>query len=99
MGKATKLLKAFINGIPDHVLIGISTNPGKIWADTDFRLDMQGMTSAQQHNLQVQINNGTTISTLKKFAPQTVAGPVLAPSDDSMTPAEIRAQLLAKMLV
>ncbi|KAM0259449.1 hypothetical protein ACHAQJ_003344 [Trichoderma viride] len=99
MGKASKSLKAFIDEIPDSSLTGLSTSPGTIYSDTDFRLDMQGMTTAQEHNLQVQINKNTTISTLKKFAPKTVAGPVLVPSNSPSSAADIRAQLLAKVSI
>jgi len=57
------------------------------------------MTSAQEHNLQIQINKGTSISTLKKFAPQTVAGPVLVPSGDPWTASKIKDELRNSMLV
>ncbi len=43
MGKASKALVAFINGIPDAKLTGISQSPHTIHQDTDFRLDMQGV--------------------------------------------------------
>lgn len=117
MGKATKALKAFIEGIPDTSLARLSMSAGTIYSDTDFRLDMQGvripipfdqiyllltcvqMTTAQEHNLQVQVNKGTSISTLKKVAPATVAGPVLVPSGSPWSAADIRAQLLAKILI
>lgn len=45
MGKASKALQAFINGIPDAKLTGISQSPGTIYHDTDFRLDMQGVST------------------------------------------------------
>ncbi|KAI0315671.1 hypothetical protein OF83DRAFT_1265903, partial [Amylostereum chailletii] len=66
MGRASKALEAFINSIPDAKLTGLSTGAATLYKDTDFRLDMQGMTSdkPQKFNLQVQINNGTSISTL-----------------------------------
>jgi len=57
------------------------------------------MTSAQEHNLQVQINKGTSISTLKKFAPKTVAGPVLVPSKNPWSASTIRAALKEKVLI
>ncbi|KAL2206896.1 hypothetical protein CC79DRAFT_1398762 [Sarocladium strictum] len=99
MGKASKSLKAFISSIPDSALNRLPLEGGTIYINTDFRLDMQGMTSAQEHNLQVQINKGTTISTLKKFAPQTVAGPVLVPSEDPWAAEDIRAKLLASVKI
>ena len=50
-----------------------------------------------KHNLQIQVNKGTSISTLKKVAPKTVAGPVLASTGDSAS--TIRSGLLAKVLI
>jgi hypothetical protein len=47
----------------------------------------------QKYNLQVQINRETTITSLKKSAPQTVAL-CLVPMDMSMTPAQIKAALI-----
>lgn len=40
-GKAHKALEAFINEFPDSKLSGLPTQGGKIYTDTDFRLDMQ----------------------------------------------------------
>ncbi|ETS84909.1 hypothetical protein PFICI_02934 [Pestalotiopsis fici W106-1] len=99
MGKANKSLKEFINNIPDSVLEALPTAPGKMYSDTNFRLDMQGMTTAGEHNLQVQVNNQTTISTLKKHAPKTVAGPVLVPKGNTTDAATIRASLLNELLI
>ncbi|KAK4063426.1 uncharacterized protein Triagg1_9446 [Trichoderma aggressivum f. europaeum] len=99
MGKADKQLKAFIENIPDSSLTALPTNPGTLHKDTNFRLDMQGMTKKQEHNLQVQVNKGTTITSLKKVAPKTVAGPVLVKSKEPSSAADIRAELLAKMLI
>ena len=49
-----------------------------------------------RHNLQVQVNRQTKISTLKNLArAKTVAGPVLADGDE--TPEEIRKALLESM--
>ncbi|KAI1177569.1 hypothetical protein F4777DRAFT_541438 [Nemania sp. FL0916] len=101
MGKANKALRAFIDGIPNSKLESLSTNPGKIHSDDDFRLDMQGMTSDKppKHNLQIQINNETRISTLKKLAPKTVAGPVLVDPGKTPDPAKIKSDLKAKILI
>ncbi|KAI0346108.1 hypothetical protein BDW22DRAFT_1425635 [Trametopsis cervina] len=87
MGKADKALVAFINAIPDDKLTAIPTNTGTLYRDTDFRLDMQGMTTGnpQRHNLQVQINKQTTISTLKKHAPATVSTYLSAPGATAAT--------------
>jgi len=43
MGKASKALKEFINGIPDSKLTGLPSSGGTIYKDTNFRLDMQGV--------------------------------------------------------
>lgn len=48
------------------------------------------MTTAHEHNLQIQINKGTKISTLKKLAPNTIAGPVLVPYENPWSAAEIK---------
>ena len=50
-----------------------------------------------KHNLQIQVNKGTKISTLKNVAPRTVAGPVLAATGESAS--TIKSALLAKMLL
>ena len=42
MGKASKALKEFINGIPDSKLTGLPDQAGTISSDKDFRFDMQG---------------------------------------------------------
>ncbi|KAF2255933.1 hypothetical protein BU26DRAFT_12098 [Trematosphaeria pertusa] len=99
MGKASKALKGFIDNIPDSDLEALPTSAGTIYSDDNFRLDMQGMTSSQEYNLQVQINKGTTISTLKKFSPATVAGPVLVPSDDPWSASKIRNELIDNILI
>ncbi|KAF8523422.1 hypothetical protein JB92DRAFT_2705083 [Gautieria morchelliformis] len=82
MGKATKALKAFIDGVPDSKLTGLPMTATKLYTDTNFRLDMQG----------VQVNNGTSISTLKTIAPDTVAH-CLAPVDPAWTADEVRQAL------
>ncbi|KAK8076917.1 hypothetical protein PG996_003087 [Apiospora saccharicola] len=100
MGKNTKRVKEFIESIPDSKLAGFSKNTGLIYKDNDFRLDMQGMTTGnpQKHNLQVQINKETTVTSLKKAAPATVAM-AHVPDDESMTPQQIRDALIADIRV
>lgn len=78
MGKATKALEAFIANIPAAKLTNFSSSIGTIYTDQDFRLDMQKMNSDKTHNLQIQANKNATITSVKKIAPQTVAGPVHA---------------------
>jgi len=51
-----------------------------------------------KYNLQVQINRETTISSLKKSAPQSVTI-ALVPSDGSWTAKEIRNALIKKISV
>ncbi|KAF8448151.1 hypothetical protein BGX38DRAFT_1093445 [Terfezia claveryi] len=95
MGKASKALREFINGIPDNKINPPPGAAGTIVSDENFRLDMQGLTSGkpQKFNLQVQINSQTSISTIKKLAPKTVAT-YLTPTDNPGTPAQIRAGLI-----
>ncbi|CAL1709018.1 unnamed protein product [Somion occarium] len=93
MGKADKAFKTFVNNIPNDKLTSLPDATQTLYRDVDFRLDMQGMTADKppRHNLQVQINNSTTISTLKKQAPKTVSMYHASKSD---TPAVIRQGLL-----
>ncbi|TVY27752.1 hypothetical protein LHYA1_G003768 [Lachnellula hyalina] len=92
MGKNTKRTKEFIESIPDSKLDGLPSTGGTLYNDTDFRLDMQGMTSKDPkcHNLQVQ--------TLKKAAPQTVAT-FLVKKDDPPTTADIRSGLIQSISI
>lgn len=53
--------------------------------------------SPAKHNLQIQVNKGTGISTLKKAAPKTVAGPVFAVAGESAS--SLRSALSAKILI
>ncbi|KAJ4386802.1 hypothetical protein N0V93_009700 [Gnomoniopsis smithogilvyi] len=101
MGKASSSLIEFIEDIPEDKLKALPTTHTKIYFNVDYRLDMQGMTTKkpQHHNLQVQVNNGTTITTLKALAPVTVAGTTLVPSENPWTPAEIKADLMAKRMM
>ncbi|KAG0632899.1 hypothetical protein HOY80DRAFT_897391, partial [Tuber brumale] len=94
-GQAKKSLRDFINEIPNSKLTGFRESTGMIYSDRNFRLDMQGKTTDGRYNLQVQINGGTTISTLQGFAAETVAGPVLATGTESA--GTIRAGLLDTM--
>ncbi|KAG4435591.1 hypothetical protein IFR05_008937 [Cadophora sp. M221] len=100
MGKNTKKVAAFIESIPNAKLEGLTRLGGTIFKDTDFRLDMQGMTTGRprMHNLQVQINRETTITSLKKAAPQTVAS-LLVEEENPGTPAEIKQGLIASILI
>ncbi|CAZ82270.1 unnamed protein product [Tuber melanosporum] len=97
MGKANKALRDFINDIPDSKLTGFPESGGTIYSDRDFRLDMQCKTSNGGYNLQIQINKGTTITSLRSSAPRTVAGPVLATGTESAS--VIRANFIALMKI
>lgn len=46
MGKADKALKEFIAAIPASKLQDLPTNAGTLYKDVNFRLDMQGVSSA-----------------------------------------------------
>lgn len=52
----------------------------------------------QKYEIQVQINKETAVSTLKKVAPSTVST-ALVPDDDSMTPAQVREELLKNAML
>lgn len=45
MGKASDALTDFIDDIPASRLTGLPTSPGTIYSTSDFRLDMQGVSS------------------------------------------------------
>lgn len=51
-----------------------------------------------KHNLQVQINKQTTITSLKKLVPDTVAA-ILVDKDSDETPEQIRERLIAEITV
>jgi len=99
MGKASKALKEFIGSIPDSKLTGFSTAPGVVYKTTEFRLDMQGMTSKREFNLQIQANREAQVTSVRGLAPQTVAGPVLIGEDKSVTAEEVRKKLYDSMLI
>ena len=61
-------------------------------------LILSQFTKAGFYNLQIQVNYGTTISTLKNYAPRTIAGPVLVSPEQRLTPSEIRAAFFANMV-
>ncbi|KAK8034619.1 hypothetical protein PG993_009614 [Apiospora rasikravindrae] len=82
-----KLVTKFIDDIPDEKLQGFRTSPGLIWRDVNFRLNMQGLTTAGEHNLQIQVNNATSVTTLKPLAPNTIAGPVFVAQSSVSTSA------------
>ncbi|KAI1159130.1 hypothetical protein F5B18DRAFT_638021 [Nemania serpens] len=94
MGKAKKAAKSFIDGIPDSKLENIPNGMGTLYKTKDFRLDMQGITTEKPKcwNLQVQVNNETSVSTLKKETGKTVST-VLVPMDSKWTAAQIKEKL------
>lgn len=47
----------------------------------------------------MQIASGALISTLRKFALKTVAGPILVSAENSMSGADVRAALLSKIVL
>lgn len=98
---ARDAVEKFIKGIPDGKLKDLpKTSTTGLVKNIHLRLDMQGMTSDKppKHNLQVQVNNETTITTLKVAAKKTIAGPVFAPLNNAWPPAKIRAALLKSIL-
>ena len=98
---AKKDVLNFIDSIPDAKLTGLpkgsSNNP--LHSDGSFRLDMQGMTRDGKHNLQIQVNSKPKIASLSAFAPNTIAGPVLAPADKDEWTADDIKELFKKAIV
>ncbi|KAM6503280.1 hypothetical protein JOM56_000223 [Amanita muscaria] len=99
MGKAKKALIAFIDAIPESKLTGFPSSAGTIWNTTEFRLDMQGMTTKKEFNLQIQANKDASITSVKRIAPSTVAGPVLIGENEEVTAEEVRKKLHEKILI
>jgi len=99
MGKATKALKEFIADIPASKLTGFPTSAGEIWSTTEFRLDMQGMTSKREFNLQIQANRQAKTTSVRGLAPQTVAGPVLIGEHETVKAEDVRQKFLDAMLI
>ncbi|KAI8654217.1 hypothetical protein NCS56_01378400 [Fusarium sp. Ph1] len=90
MGKSSmQLLDEFIDDIPDDKLQEFSDTPGPIYKERNFRLDLQGKTTAGGWNLQIQVNRRATTKNLRAVAPKTISGPVLVTLEANMTP-EIR---------
>ncbi|RSL47613.1 hypothetical protein CEP54_013304 [Fusarium duplospermum] len=95
---AKKLLAEFIDDIPDDKLLEFSDTPSQIYSQQNFRLDMQGKTTAGGWNLQIQVNSGAETRALRTLAPQTIAGPVLITLEADMTPEEIREEFRRKIV-
>ncbi|KAF6800997.1 hypothetical protein CSOJ01_12093 [Colletotrichum sojae] len=72
-----RALKSFIDEIPEAKLENFPGSQQTLYRDENFRLDMQGMTSNDEWNLQIQVNYKPKITSLNELAPDTVAGPVL----------------------
>ncbi|WEW56992.1 hypothetical protein PRK78_002451 [Emydomyces testavorans] len=98
MSKAKKAGRQFIEAIPDHKLKDIPDSTTLLCKNRNFRLDMQGVTTKdpKKWNIQVQINNQTTITTLKREKGKTVSI-VLVPIDKTWSPKRIREELLKKL--
>ncbi|KAJ9148452.1 hypothetical protein NKR23_g4933 [Pleurostoma richardsiae] len=108
MGKASNAIIKFIIEIPDEKLVNISEpNPAyTLWKTLDFRLDVQNRTSGDPtfYNIQVQVNKGTSISTLKKMDQKskkngTSVAKALVPTDGSWDAAAVREALLKGRIV
>ncbi|KAF6822781.1 hypothetical protein CPLU01_11821 [Colletotrichum plurivorum] len=85
-----RALKSFIDEIPEAKLENFPGFQQTLHRDENFRLDMQGMTSNDEWNLQIQV-----ITSLNELAPDTVAGPVLVSKTASLTADQIRAAFKA----
>lgn len=77
MGAADKFIQQWIDDIPNSKLEGGLRTSGQVHSDIDARLDAQGLVrkpdGSYSINLQLQLNRGIRISTLKKFAPVSFA--------------------------
>ncbi|CDM35464.1 hypothetical protein DTO013E5_8051 [Penicillium roqueforti] len=98
--KTAQELVDFINSIPDSKMLGFTHGEHELFKDVNFRLDMQGLTSGrpQYYNLHVQINKGTTITSLKRETGKSVAK-ALVPMDGSWSAQKIRGKLIADKLL
>ena len=63
------------------------------------RRDHWQITSQRQYNLQIQANKNAPITSVRKIAPKTVAGPVLIGQAEVVTAAEVRRRLHAAVLI
>ncbi|KAL2678539.1 hypothetical protein Neosp_009287 [[Neocosmospora] mangrovei] len=100
MGKGSETLRKFIESIPDDKINGFTDGEHKLYSNTHYRLDHQGLTSGdpKMYNLQVQVNRGTTISILKREVGKTVAT-ALVPVAGDWTPDMIREELLQNCMI
>ncbi|KAH7175381.1 hypothetical protein EDB81DRAFT_874234 [Dactylonectria macrodidyma] len=93
MGRGIKRdLMDFIDSIPDEKLEGFPSSQTTIFRDQNFRLDMQGITSSGDWNLQIQVNYSASSTSLRRIAPKTIAGPVLVSPTNPLAPDQIRAE-------
>ncbi|KAI1362455.1 hypothetical protein F5Y08DRAFT_341677 [Xylaria arbuscula] len=102
MGKAKDNLLDFIMNIPDDRLMYPARGcPKTLWSNVNYRLDFQGITSGDnpRYNLQIQVNNGAVITSIKDLPPGTVAGPVFLPVGEVGDPAKMRAEFIATKIV
>ncbi|KAI9695720.1 MAG: hypothetical protein M1836_006086 [Candelina mexicana] len=84
----------FIDNLGDKIL-GFQgmTQINRVAKDRNFRFDMQGLTTKdtcgkQYYNLQIQVQNESSITTLRKLAPKT-AGRVLVNVEAEVTAPQV----------
>ncbi|KAI9823673.1 MAG: hypothetical protein M1826_007691 [Phylliscum demangeonii] len=80
MGKLLKLLRNFVDDLPDGAFDKLFTpgaQPGTLYRDRDFRLDWQRL----HFNVQVQVNKETGEKALKKLKGRSVTE-TLSPVDN-----------------
>jgi hypothetical protein len=92
-----KLIKQWIQDIPDSKLVGGMADGESVYYDKYMRLDSQrnfkGPDGLMYYNLQVQINRECPDSTLKKIAPKSVAI-CICPVENEWSAAQIKASLI-----
>lgn len=101
MGKAKNELEEFIANIPDSKLTGFPSIETTVYKTRNFRLDMQTVTTKDPrcYNLHVQINRGTLITSLKRFAGKSLSIALVPVKEDAWMPAEVRAELQKNRII
>ncbi|KAF1963774.1 hypothetical protein CC80DRAFT_498892 [Byssothecium circinans] len=94
--KPRKLAIEFIEDISHDKLLGFSSKTGaRIAEDDNYHLNMQTITTnkPRQYNIQVQASKNSPNRNVARIAPKMVPT-LLVPYDMSMTPDEIREDLI-----
>ncbi|KAF2096737.1 hypothetical protein NA57DRAFT_58630 [Rhizodiscina lignyota] len=101
--KLLKLLREFIDEIPDDKLLGLRIYPGNIYKNQTFRFDLVNIISTVPaiYNVHIQLNSGAKIPTTMHADELEKSNPLsqlYIPGDFSFTPDMIRLMLYATKL-